>query len=182
MRARLAFTLALAASLSGCGSGVEPEIAGNGSTPATTEEAVSQEAPPTPVQRRRRILLDAAAEGNYATLAAQIPEQGFTYTYGAPFPGGPIAYWKQVAGERDPSPLAVLEAILAMPYTKVGDKYVWPFAYDRDPALLTNDELDMLARVASPEEIRQWQESGHYLGWRAGIRSDGTWVFFVAGD
>lgn len=137
---------------------------------------------PLAVQRTRRTLITAAAEGDYDALAALIPEAGFTYTYGGPYPGGPIAYWQQAAEETDPSPLSALTGVLGMPWTKVGKDYVWPFAYDRDPASLTDAELDMLARVASPQEVEQWKASGHYLGWRAGIRSDGTWIFFVAGD
>lgn len=149
---------------------------------APSGAATSEESLPLPVLRTRRALVAAAAEGDYAALSTFIPEQGFTYTYGQPAPGGAPAYWKELAGREDPSPLAVLGAILNMPYTKVGDRYVWPFAYDRDPASLTNDELEMLARIASPQEISQWKEYGHYLGWRTGISSDGTWSFFVAGD
>jgi hypothetical protein len=137
---------------------------------------------PAAVRRTRDALIDAAAANDYDALAALVPESGFTYTYGGPFPGGPAAYWKQVARESDPSPSAVLKLLLGMPYTKVQDNYVWPFAYDRDPASLTDAELDMLARVASPQEMELWKTSGHYLGWRVGIRSDGTWIFFVAGD
>jgi hypothetical protein len=137
---------------------------------------------PLPVLRTLRALESAAASDDYDALADLIPKSGFTYTYGGPFPGGATAYWRELAGEHDPSPLAVLEAILAVPHTKVGNHYVWPFAYDRDPASLTDEELDTLARIASPQEIAQWQEFGHYLGWRAGIRQDGTWIFFVAGD
>jgi hypothetical protein len=146
--------------------------------PVTT---VTNELPPA-VQSTRRKLIRAAATSAYEALDALIPQTGFTYTYGGPFPGGPTAYWQQVAQERDPSPLSALAAILGMPYTKVGDNYVWPFAYDRDPNSLTDEELAHLARVASPQEIAQWKKSGNYLGWRAGIRSDGTWIFFVAGD
>jgi hypothetical protein len=138
--------------------------------------------PPAAVQRTRDALIDAAAANDYEALAALIPESGFTYTYGGPFPGGPAAYWKQVARERDPSPSAVLKLLFGMPYTKVRDNYVWPLAYDRDPVSLTKAEQDMLSSVASPQEIELWKTSGHYLGWRVGIRSDGTWIFFVAGD
>jgi hypothetical protein len=146
--------------------------------PVTT---VTNELPPA-VQSTRRRLITAAAEGDYDALAALIPKSGFTYTYGDAYPGGATAYWRYVATLHDPSPLAALSAILGMSYTKVGDNYVWPLAYDRDPKSLTDEELAVLALVASPQEIAQWKRSGNYLGWRAGIRSDGTWVFFVAGD
>ena len=30
--------------------------------------------------------------------------------------------------------------------------------------------------------IRAFRKNGAYIGYRVGIREDGTWVFFVAGD
>jgi hypothetical protein len=38
------------------------------------------------------------------------------------------------------------------------------------------------AGAATLDQLNQMAEFGHYLGWRVGIRSDGTWIFFVAGD
>jgi hypothetical protein len=33
------------------------------------------------------------------------------------------------------------------------------------------------------EEIQSMKETfGGYLGWRVGIREDGTWLYFVSGD
>jgi hypothetical protein len=66
-----------------------------------------------------------------------------------------------------------------MPHTRVDDIYVWPFAYNRDIASLTDEEREILAPVLDTEG---WTQYGDYLGWRAGIEADGTWVFFVAGD
>jgi hypothetical protein len=41
--------------------------------------------------------------------------------------------------------------------------------------------------TASPGSCRpgsgsKFEQAGSYLGWRVGIRKDGTWLFFVAGD
>jgi len=36
--------------------------------------------------------------------------------------------------------------------------------------------------TAGEEEIASWTREGNYLGYRLGIRDDGTWKFFVAGD
>jgi hypothetical protein len=137
---------------------------------------------PEPVAETRRAIAAAAAARDYDALRALIPKAGFTYTYGSPVAGGPTAYWRQLEGVEDPSPLAALAAILEMPPTREGEAYVWPFAYDRNPAELTRREREILAPVASEQQIDQWAGFGHYLGWRAGIRSDGAWLFFVAGD
>ena len=71
-----------------------------------------------------------------------------------------------------------------LPYTEAQDIYVSPWAYDLDPAELTRREREILAAAgaATLDQLNQMAEFGHYLGWRVGIRSDGTWIFFVAGD
>jgi hypothetical protein len=186
MRAKLVLTLALAAIVPGCGSGTEPEVAGI-SSPLTATKDVAQTEPgaaalPPQVARTRAAILQALHGRDFEELRGLIADEGFTYTYGAPVEGGPIAYWQELQKTSPDAPLHKLEAVLQLPYTKVGDRYVWPFAYDRDPASFTDDELEMLSRVASPEEMHQWKEFGSYFGWRAGIRSDGSWIFFVAGD
>ena len=50
---------------------------------------------------------------------------------------------------------------------------------------LSDIALEAAMRVAQAfqSEIESvFVEGTGYLGWRAGIRPDGTWVFFVAGD
>lgn len=68
-----------------------------------------------------------------------------------------------------------------MPYTLSRGVYFWPFAYDV-AALdqLTAYERELLAPLGPLETV--FVEGTGYLGWRAGIAPDGTWVFFVAGD
>ena len=132
---------------------------------------------PDPVMATHAAILDAAEARDYDALAALAPETGFTYTFGGPFPGGPAAYWKEI--EADEDPLGKLVAILKMPPTVVDHTYIWPFAYDRDIASLTDEEREILAPVLNTEG---WTQYGNYLGWRAGINMRGKWVFFVAGD
>jgi hypothetical protein len=144
---------------------------------------------PGPVARTRAAILASLAAKDYEGLEKLIPADGFTYTYGAAFEGGPIAYWKEAAANGPDDPFQRLEAVLQLPYTLVEDavvedEYVWPFAYDRLPEDLTAEErADLVAAGAiTQDQLDQMMSLGHYLGWRAGIRSDGTWIFFVAGD
>jgi hypothetical protein len=137
---------------------------------------------PDPVERTRIAIAEAAAARDYDALARLIPEDGFEYTFGGPVPGGPTAYWRRVESSTDEAPLDTLVAVLALPYTKVRGIYVWPFAFDRDPKQLTEDELELLSTFATPREIQGWREFGGYIGYRAGIEADGDWVFYVAGD
>jgi hypothetical protein len=137
---------------------------------------------PDPVERTRVAIAKAAAARNYGALERLIPEDGFEYTFGGPVPGGPTAYWRRLEATTDEAPLDTLVAILALPYTMVRGIYVWPFAFDRDPKQLTEEELELLSTFATPREIQGWREFGGYIDWRAGIERNGDWVFFVAGD
>jgi hypothetical protein len=137
---------------------------------------------PDPVERKRIAIAKAAAARDYDALARLIPDDGFEYTFGGPVPGGPTAYWRRLEASTREAPLGTLAAILALPYTKVRGIYVWPFAFDRNPERLTEEELELLSTFATPREIEGWREFGGYIGYRAGIEPDGDWVFYVAGD
>ena len=173
--------LAAAVLAAGCGSSESgaPEVPTAETRPATTTQA--KRGLPAPVEETRREILAAVAAHDYEALAALIPESGFTFSYGAG--DSAIDYWQdlEAAGE---TPLETMAGLLALRHTRAGNVYVWPWAYDRDPARLTNAQKDALAGAgaATREQLDQMGELGHYLGWRLGIRRDGTWVFFVAGD
>ena len=190
MRLVLLVAVVLAA---GCGSESSPPSAGTPSgrvepPPAETTtlepiptEPAPQEGLPAAVEMTRAAIIEAAGAHDYDALAPLIPDSGFTFSYGAG--DSATEYWQdlEAAGE---TPLDTMAALLALRHTRAGDIYVWPWAYDRDPAKLTNAQKDALAGVgaATREQLDQMGELGHYLGWRLGIRRDGTWVFFVAGD
>jgi hypothetical protein len=132
---------------------------------------------PGPVAETHAALLDAAESGNYKALRPLLPASGFSYTFGEPARGGPIAYWRRVERQSGERPIEILARILRMPYTLSAGSYVWPFAYDKQPGELTDYERELLGDLADDFGA----ESG-YLGWRAGIEPDGTWRFFIAGD
>jgi hypothetical protein len=149
-------------------------------TVTTTEtapaEAAGEGTLPAPVAEVRAELLAAAEAGDHDRLAALAPED-FSYTFGGEVEGGPAAYWRRL-GEEGQDPLGALEAVLRLPYTLTGGIYIWPFAYDARPEEITEYERTLLSEIPGGAEIT---ESG-YLGWRAGIDPDGTWLFFIAGD
>jgi hypothetical protein len=148
-------------------------------TDTTTETA--ENGLPAAVEETRAALLEAAASGNYEALRPLIPEEGFTYTFGGPVEGGPIAYWQQLERETNERPLETLEALLQMPYTLTRGMYVWPWAYTVASADdLSEHERELLAPLGPPSRL--FVEGTGYLGWRAGIDPEGNWVFFVAGD
>ena len=142
------------------------------------EGEVSEKAPPDAVVRKRAAMLSAAEAGDYDALAALADPTAFEYTFGSEVQGGPAAYWREAeAGGEDPTPAKALSGILRLPYTLSRGIYVWPFAYDKTQDELTSYERRLLAPLGQGGAF-----SDGYLGWRAGIRPDGRWVFFVAGD
>ena len=149
-------------------------------TVTTTEEAPDA-ALPEAVARTRQALLEAARERDYEALGPLGPPTGFEYIFGSPVPGGPIAYGLVLERTTDERPLERLEQVLEMPYTLSRGIFVWPFAYDVESLdELTAYEREVLAPLGPLETV--FVEGTGYLGWRAGIRPDGAWVFFVAGD
>jgi hypothetical protein len=190
---RLLPILLLALAL-GCG-GEESEPVGSPSVPAEppaaettpTEPVPTEPAPPkglpSAVEETRQAIIAAADAHDYDGLAALLPAEGFTYSYGAPNEAGAVGYWQdlEAAGE---TPLDTMAGLLALRHTRAGGIYIWPWAYDVDPADLTDAQKERLAAAgaATVDQLDQMADFGHYLGWRLGIRRDGTWMFFVAGD
>ena len=163
------------------------ELEGTETVTQTTTLTVttSAEAPesglPDAVEETRVALLAAAEAGDYEALRPLIPETGFEYTFGSPVAGGPIAYWQELERTTDEEPLESLAQVLTMPYTLSRGIYFWPFAYDVAAVEdLTAHERELLAPLGPLESV--FVEGTGYVGWRAGIQPDGTWVFFVAGD
>jgi hypothetical protein len=142
------------------------------------ERAAAEEAPPDVVLGKRAAMLAAADAADYDALAELTDPNEFEYTFGRPVAGGPAAFWRE-AEERgeDPTPADALAAVLRLPYTLSRGIYVWPFAYDKTEGELTSYERSLLARLGPGGAF-----GDGYVGWRAGIRPDGRWVFFVAGD
>ena len=145
-------------------------------TETATETVESAVGLPARVAETHAALLAAAESGDYEQLRPLIPDQ-FSYAFGGPQGGGPIGYWQLVEEQSGERPIEILARILRMPYTLSHGTYVWPFAYDKQPEDLTAHERKILGNLAD-----DFGAGSGYLGWRAGIRPDGTWTFFIAGD
>jgi len=130
---------------------------------------------PAAVERTRGAVQHAAAARNYAALRRLVPRSGFTYSYGAPAKGDAVAYWRRLEADGQ-RPLETLAKILELPYSLRQGLYVWPFAYGLPRGELTRYERILLGPLA-----RSYAGDDYY-GWRTGIRPDGRWRFFVAGD
>ncbi len=138
---------------------------------------------PAAVASTRAALFEAAALCDWPGVAALLPDDGFTSSFG--MVDDPIAQWRQeeVLGYQ---PMAFLSSLLALPYgtLEAGDAtyYVWPSA-----AALPWDQVSGVHRSAllglySEYNLWQFESFGGYVGYRVGITEDGSWVYFVAGD
>lgn len=143
----------------------------------TRTVAAADVAVPRAVELKRAAMLRAAEAKDYDGLA-KLADSTFKYTFGSPVPGGPAAYWQQ-AEQQGRQPLEALAAILQLPYTLSRGLFVWPFAYDKTADEITQYEATLLKKIP-PDGATVGPEG--YLGWRAGILPDGSWIYFVSGD
>jgi hypothetical protein len=139
---------------------------------------------PARVARKRAEIWRAAKSGDYEDVADLVDPKGFEYTFGGPVPGGPAAYWRRVDQTTKERPIETLAAILELPYVHQPEHnlYVWPFAFTRKASTLSPEEREQLAEAIGEDGLRAYEQLGDYLGYRAGIDSNGNWVFYVAGD
>jgi hypothetical protein len=135
---------------------------------------------PAAVARARARIYLSAVTGDERTLRALSGHGGFTYSFGET--GDPIGYWRRLEASETPVLGDMLPRVLHTRFGRRGDGYVWPSAAARAPKDWTAADVAALRHIASDEDIRSYRRAGAYLGWRAGIRRDGTWLFFVAGD
>jgi hypothetical protein len=184
-RARALSLLALALIAAGCGGESATET-----RTVTVRETVELPAPPADqpglpraVAEKREAMARAAEANDYEAVARVLDPDEFEYTFGAPVEGGPVGYWRKLEATTSERPLRILRAILEMPYTTERGIYVWPFAFNKDLSALTSAERAMLHEIMTPQELRRMEEfGGAYIDWRAGIRPDGRWIYFVSGD
>ena len=149
-------------------------------TETRTETTTTEASLPGEVEETRAALLAAARAGDYDALQPHL-SPGFRYTFGGPVEGGPISYWQELERTTGERPLVTLAAVLEMPYVLSRGIYVWPFAYTAESVGdLSEHERELLAPLGDLGTF--FVPGTGYLGWRAGIEPDGTWVFYVAGD
>ena len=159
----------------GCGGEAETRT-------VTVTRAPSEDAGvPAEVLKTRAALLRAAETGDYEELRPLLPRR-LSYTFGGPFEGGPIAYWRNIEEQTDDRPIAILADLLRLPYTLYRGVYTWPFAFDKQPDELTEYERGLLRNVAGENLSDDFGEGTGYLGWRVGIEANVNWIFFIAGD
>lgn len=147
-----------------------------------TIAAAEQEGLPAEVADMRRFLLDAALRCDEQLFFTAVDEGDTSYDFGGA--QDPIGFWRELE-ERGARPYAALvEMLLTTPAVADGEvAYVWPRVATGRPEDTTEEAWGELDSFYDAEEIERLRASDTgYLGWRVGIRPDGTWAFFVQGD
>lgn len=145
-----------------------------------------QEGLPEAVSEKRQAIVAAAASGDYDAVASLASQEGFRYTFGLPVEGGFAAYLRDEDADREASGqesiLDEMTALLSLPYGTQAEYYVWPSTFVKSADEWTDEDIAIMREVATDAEIEGYRSFGAYIGWRVGIRSDGQWVYFIAGD
>lgn len=137
---------------------------------------------PPRVARTWQRIVDAAAACDFDALA-RLARPATTFSYG----GGGIEVVRR-AEEHGDGDLATLLRVMGLSHRQRTDDsgrtwVAWPAASLRDSWESTpQPEREELTAIHSPEVIASFADNGHYLGWRVGIRGNGAWAYYVAGD
>ena len=144
---------------------------------------------PDVVQRTRERLLEAARSGRIEALRKYIGigETATEVSIGG-LDGDPIAHLKSNSGDEDGYEiLAILIEILEAGYVHLDrgtdtEMYVWPWFVGVPLERMTPEQKVELFQVLTAGDVEDTVASGGYVFYRLGIRPDGEWAFFLAGD
>jgi hypothetical protein len=136
---------------------------------------------PTAVAQTREEIYRAAVGHDYKVLRSLLDPATFSYSFGEN--GDPIGYWRRQEEAEIPLLGDILPGVLHTRFDKTEDIFMWPSAAAKEASEWTRADIEGMRQAGSTdEEIRSFEQYGGYTGWRAGIRVDGTWLFFIAGD
>jgi hypothetical protein len=175
MKRLLLLLMLLTLAATGCSGNDEPS---SGTSPSTIR---AEEALPAPVEKKRQAIAGAAQGLDYDRLETLLDPKTFSYSFAEM--GDPSGYWRRLEEEAEVPVLGDrLPTVLSGPWATQGDIYVWPSVHGKPPSEWTPEERRWLRNLYTEREIRSFERAGHYLGWRAAIRKDGTWLYFIEGD
>ena len=139
---------------------------------------------PAEVRETVTFLLDAASRCDEQLLATAATESDTSLGF-----DGAAPYEAFGLPDGDERYAALVTLLTDLPYAARADDttpatFVWPRVATgdwQDDDTAWQEPVD--AGLLSADEAAAMREAGSgYLGWRIGIRGDGTWMFLVAGD
>ncbi|MGI9365480.1 MAG: hypothetical protein ACR2O8_09885 [Rhizobiaceae bacterium] len=144
---------------------------------------------PAAVRKTHEQLLQAAKNADIEALRSLIGsgETATSLSIGG-LEGDPIEFLKETSGDADGyEVLAILLEVLEAGFVHVdagteNEMYVWPYFFAWPFDKLTPQMKVELFRILTAGDVEDSRDFGGYIFYRAGIRPNGQWDFFVAGD
>ncbi|MEP0943529.1 MAG: cytoplasmic protein [Rhizobiaceae bacterium] len=144
---------------------------------------------PAAVRETHAKLIDAAKSADLEKLRPLIGsgETATSLSIGG-LAGDPIIYLKESSGDENGYELlAILLEVLEAGYVHVdagteSEMYIWPYFFAWPFEKLTPQMEVELYRILTAGDVQDSVDFGGYIFYRVGIRPDGKWDFFVAGD
>ncbi len=144
---------------------------------------------PAEVRKKRDALLVAAKSGDIEKLRPllEVGDQATSLSISG-IDGDPIAFLKESSGDSEGHELmAILAEVLEAGYVRMDpdtedETYIWPYFWAWPVNKLTPPQRVELFRILTAGDLEDSSEFGGYIFYRTGIRPDGSWAFFVAGD
>jgi hypothetical protein len=135
---------------------------------------------PDAVRDKALQLFQAATTCDAGALIAMEAEDGTSSLRSA----SPEEFWTR--GPDDPNYLSLVSLLAQTTPASVGEGsdrlWVWPSVYFPEHAHDATAWAELRRSALWSSLYADMQARGEYLGWRVGIREDGTWQFFTGGD
>jgi hypothetical protein len=166
----------------------QAQLAGKHKPSETPEVLYDLSLLPAPVARLREQIIDAARTGDIEKLRPILEGNGITPVFSFGGDTDAIAFWKEVSGDGEGRELlAIMIEVFEAGFVHVNrddktDLYVWPYFAEVPLDSLTPAQKVELYELVTAQDVKDMEEFGAYIFYRAGISPDGQWQYFVAGD
>lgn len=143
---------------------------------------------PAPVARLREQIIEAARGGDIERLRPILEGNGVTPVFSFGGDTDAIKFWRENSGDGEGRELlAIMIEVFEAGFVRVNhdgktDVYVWPYFAEVPLDQLTPAQQVELYELVTAQDVKDMEEFGAYIFYRAGITPDGQWQFFVAGD
>jgi len=144
---------------------------------------------PEPVQRMRTLILEAARMGDVEKLRPLLGiGETATNLSLEELDGDSIEYLKSLSGDEEGLEiLGILIEILEMGYVHLDpgtedEVFVWPYFFSWPIDSLSAKQKVEMYTILTAGDVEDSVNFGGYIFYRAGIKPDGSWNFFVSGD
>jgi len=136
---------------------------------------------PKAVEQKRQAIFKAATAGDYEALTAEA-DPSLNYSFGGPHEKGFVGFLKLSEQTEGQSALDIIPRLLELPYAYQANIYVWPNVFYKAPNEWKENDIELMKKLVSLDQIEKFREFGGYVYYRLGITKEGNWVFYIAGD